>query len=93
MPKFLVIHKTLPKPLSLEEGAPLMKRIAANMTTEAYWMATWCQATTDGKAAKIYCRYDATNIEAVRKAVAKLAPELPVEAIYPLMVFDSGDFR
>lgn len=49
MTKFLVIHKMLKKPMSLEEGAPLMKRIATNMTAEAYWTATWCQATADGK--------------------------------------------
>ena len=93
MPKFLVVHQTLPKPMSLEEGAPLMKRIAANMTVEAYWISTWCQANAEGKVVKILCRYDATSIEAVRKAVAKLCPELPVEGIYPLITFDSGDFR
>jgi hypothetical protein len=93
MPKFLVIHQTLPKPMSLEEGAPLMKRIAANMTAEAYWMATWCQANAEGKVVKIFCRFDAPSIEAVRKALTKLCPELPVEGIYPLMAFDSGDFR
>ena len=79
--------------MSLEEGAPLMKRIAANMTTEAYWIATWSQANAEGKVNKIFCRFDAANIEAVRKALAKLCPELPVEGIYPLMAFDSGDFR
>jgi len=93
MPKFLVVHKTLTTPLSLEEGAPLMKRIASNMTAEAYWVATWCQSNAEGKVVKINCRYDAASIEAVRAAVAKLCPELPVESIYPLMTFDSGDFR
>jgi hypothetical protein len=93
MPKFLVVHKTLTNPMSLEEGAPLMKRIASNMTAEAYWVATWCEGTADGKVVKILCRYDAASLEAVQAAVAKLAPELPVEAIYPLMIFDSGDFR
>jgi hypothetical protein len=93
MPKFLVVHKTLPTPMRLEDGLPLMKRIAANMTAEVYWVASWCEANAEGKAVKIFCRYDGTSIEAVRKAVAKLAPELPVEGIYPLMTFDSGDFR
>jgi hypothetical protein len=79
--------------MSLEDGAPLMKRIASNMTTEAYWVATWCEATADGKVVKIFCRYDANSIEAVQAAVAKLCPELPVDGIYPLMTFDSGDFR
>ena len=93
MPKFLVVHETLTTPMSLEDGAPLMKRIASHMTVDAYWVATWCEANAEGKVVKIFCRYDATSIEAVRAAVAKLCPELPVEGIYPLMIFDSGDFR
>lgn len=93
MPKFLVIHQTMPTPMSLAEGAPLMKRIASGMTAKAYWISTWCQANAEGKAVKIICRWDATNIEAVREAVAKLCPEMPVEGIYPLIAFDSGDFR
>jgi len=93
MPKFLVVHTTMPTPMSLEDGAPLMKHIASNMTAEAYWVATWCQATADGKAVKMFCRWDAASIEAVKAAVAKLCPQLPVDGIYPLMTFDSGDFR
>jgi hypothetical protein len=93
MPKFLVVHKTLTTPMSLEEGAPLMKHIASNMTAEAYWVATWCQANAEGKVVKIFCRYDSASLEAVRKAVAKLVPKLPVDGIYPLLAFDSGDFR
>ena len=93
MPKFLVVHTTMPTPMSLEDGAPLMKHIASNMTAEAYWVATWCQANAEGKVVKILCRYDAASIEAVQTAVAKLCPELPVDGIYPLMTFDSGDFR
>ena len=93
MTKLLVIHQTMPTPMSLEEGAPLMKRIANGMTAEAYWISTWCQANAEGKAVKIICRWDGTSIEAVRKAVAKLCPEMPVEGIYPLIALDSGDFR
>lgn len=93
MPKFLVVHTTLTTPISLEEGAPLMKHIASNMTAEAYWVATWCQANAEGKVVKILCRYDATSLEAVQAAAAKLCPQLPVDGIYPLMTFDSRDFR
>jgi len=93
MPKFLVVHKMMPAPMSVEEGVPLMKRITSGMTAEAYWISTWCQANAEGKAVKIICRWDGTSIEAVRKAVAKLLPDLPVEGVYPLLVFDSGDFR
>ncbi len=92
MPKFLVVHP-IKKPMSIEEGMPLMKRIAGGMTAEAYWIATWCQANAEGKAVKILCRWDGASLEAVRKAVARLCPELPVEGVYPLMTMDSGDFR
>ena len=93
MPKFLVVHATLPTPMSLEQAVPLLKRMAGSMTAEAYWIASWCQANAEGKVVKIFCRYDATSIEAVQATVAKLCPELPVDGIYPLMTFDSGDFR
>ncbi|MDQ1279119.1 MAG: hypothetical protein QG670_379 [Thermoproteota archaeon] len=63
------------------------------MTTEAYWVETLIEANAEGKAVKILCRYDATSLEAIQAAVAKLCPELPVEAIYPLMKFESGNFR
>jgi hypothetical protein len=79
--------------MSVEEGIPLMKHIAGGMTVEAYWMTSWCQANAEGKAVKILCRWDGTSIEAVRKAIAKLCPELPLEGVYPLMTMDSGDFR
>ena len=93
MPKFLVVHKTFPTPLSLEEGAPLLKRMATNMTAEAYWITSWCQANAEGKAVKVFCRWDGISLEAVRKAAAKLLPEMPVEGVYPLIALDSGDFR
>ena len=93
MPKFLVVHKTFPTSLSLEEGAPLLKRMATNMTAEAYWITSWCQANAEGKAVKVFCRWDGISLEAVRKAAAKLLPEMPVEGVYPLIALDSGDFR
>jgi hypothetical protein len=93
MPKFLVVHKTLSPPMSLEQGAPLLKRMAAKMTAEAYWIASWCQANAEGKAVRVFCRWDATSLEAVQVAVAKLMPEMPVEGVYPLVALDSGDFR
>jgi hypothetical protein len=90
--KFLVVHP-LKAPMKLEEGVPLMKRIAAGMTADAYWIASWGQMNAEGKVVKVLCHWDATSIEAVRKAVARLAPELPVEGIYPLITMASGDFR
>ena len=93
MPKFLAVHATFPTPLSLEEGAPLLKRMAGAMTADAYWITSWCQTNAEGKVVKVYCRWDGTSLEAVRAAAAKLLPEMPVEAVYPLVTIDAGDFR
>jgi hypothetical protein len=90
--KCLVVHP-LKAPMSIEEGIPLMKRIAGSMTYDAYWVASWLQGTSEGKAVKVLCRWDGTSVEAVRKAVTTLCPELPLEGVYPMMTMDSGDFR
>jgi hypothetical protein len=93
MPKYVVVHTPFPTPLSIEQATPLLKRLAGSMTSEAYWVGSYCQADAEGKAVKAFCRWDGINLEAVRDAVAKLIPEMPVEAIHPLVTLDSGDFR
>lgn len=93
MPKFLVVHKPLPTPMNLEQAVPLLKRMAGAMTAQAYWIASWCQLNAEGKAVRVFCRWDAVNLEAVQEAVVKLMPEMPLEGVYPLMTLDSGDFR
>ena len=93
MPKFLVVHAPFETPISPEEAAPLLMRATSSMTAEAYWISSYCQANEEGKAVKVYCRWDGVSLEAVQKAVSKLIPEMPVEGVYPLMTLDSGDFR
>jgi hypothetical protein len=93
MPKFLVVHAPFPNPISLEEATPLLKRGAGSMNADAYWISSFCQANAEGKAVRAYCRWDGVSVEAVRSAVAKLLPEMPVEGVYPLVTLDSGDFR
>jgi hypothetical protein len=93
MPKFLVVHTPFPTPMSVEEAIPLLKRATSSMTAEAYWISSYCQANDEGKAVRVYCRWDGTSLEAVQNAVGKLMPEMPVEGVYPLMTLDSGDFR
>ena len=92
MAKFLLVHP-LAAPLSVEEGTPVMKRIAGGMTKEAYWVTSWLQFNAEGKVVKVMCHWDGDSVEAVRSAAQRLAPELPIEGIYPLAVVSSGDFR
>jgi hypothetical protein len=67
--KFLAVHP-LKAPMKLEEGIPLMKRIAGGMTADAYWVSSWGQANAEGNLVKVLCRWDGTSAEAVRKAIA-----------------------
>ena len=90
--KFLLVHP-LSAPLTLEEGVPLMKRIAGGMTTDAYWITSWLQTNAEGKVVKVFCHWDGTSAEAVKSAAQRLCPELPLEGVYPLTIVNSGDFR
>jgi len=91
MPKFLAVH-VLPSPMTTEQGTPLAKKVKANSTVDAYWVRSWGQSNKEGKIAKLFCEWNATNIEAVRKVLAKV-PELPCEGIYPMAILDAEDFR
>ncbi len=69
-----------------------MKRIAEGMTKDAHWVTSWLQFNAQGKVVKVMCHWDGASAEAVLKAAQRLAPELPIEGIYPLAVVSSGDF-
>jgi hypothetical protein len=91
MPKFLAVHP-MPKPATIEEATPLGKKVRANATLDAYWVRSWGQCNEQGKIVKILCEWNAVNIGAVRKVLAKV-PEMPCEGVYPLTIVDSEDFR
>ncbi len=91
MAKFLVVHP-LPAPATVEEATPLGQKVKANSTLDAYWVKSWGQMNEEGKTVKILCEWNAVDAEAVRKVLAKV-PELPVEGVYPMAIFDSEDFR
>ena len=91
MPKFLAVHP-LPTPATFEEATPLGKKVKANVTVDAYWVSSWAQLNTDGKIVKIFCSWNAVNMEAVKNVMAKV-PEMPCEGIYPMAALDAEDFR
>lgn len=86
----LAVHP-LPTPTSVADATPLGKLVKANSTVDAYWVCSWAQLNKEGKIVKLFCEWNATNIEEARKVLAK-AP-VPTEGIYPMMVVDSEDFR
>jgi len=91
MPKFLAVHP-LAAPTSVEETAPLAKKIKASCTVNAYWIQSWAQLNAEGKAVKVLCQWDAVNARAIQQVLAKF-PELPTEGVYPMMIINAEDFR
>ena len=91
MAKFLAIH-TLPTPATHEEAAVLGKKARAKMTVDAYWVKSWAQLNNDGKIVRIFCEWNAKDVDAIREVMAQL-PEFPLDGIYPMMIVDSEEFR
>ena len=91
MGKFLAVH-TLPSPTTLEGAGPIGKKVKANCTLDAYWVGSWIQLNEQGKVTKIYCEWDAKDVESIREVFTKV-PELPVDGIYPMVKVDAEAYR
>jgi hypothetical protein len=91
MAKFLVVHPA-GKKLTVEAATPVGKAVKANHTVDAYWVRSW-YAREEGK---LYCEWDAKDVESIRKVMAKATPDFPVEGIYKLdaeFMVNSENFR
>jgi len=92
MPKFLAIH-TLPAPVTIQGATPLAKKVKAlNTAVDAYWVGSWLQLNEAGEISKILCEWNAVNVEAIRRELAKV-PELRTDGIYPMAKIDSEEYR
>jgi len=92
MAKYLVVHP-VGKELTVEAATPFAKAVKANHTVDAYWIRSR-YAREEGK---LYCEFDAKDVESIRQVLAKatkVAGELPTEGIYKIeLMVDSEDFR
>jgi hypothetical protein len=60
------------------------------LTADAYWTHS-DYAREQGK---LYCHWDAKDVESIRQALAKTAPDLPTEGIYEIeLAVNSEDYR
>ena len=91
VPKYMAIH-TLPEPMANEEVTPLAKKVAANVTLDAYWVGTQVQLNDEGKVLRFICEWNAKDVESIKEVFSKV-PELPYDGIYPMTKLDSIDFR
>ncbi len=90
MPKFLAIH-TMPTPPTIEQATPIAKMVKANSTTGAYWVRSWAQTNAEGKIEKLFCEWNAQDVEGIKKALEGVP--LQTEGIYPMTIVDSEDYR
>jgi hypothetical protein len=90
MPKFLAVHPMHSLP-TFAEAMPVARMVKANSTVDAYWVRSCAQLNEEGKIVKLFCEWDAKNIEAIRKAIADIP--IQTEGIYPMSIVDSEDFR
>jgi len=92
MAKYLVVHP-VGKELTVEASTPFAKAAKANHTVDAYWIGSR-YAREEGK---LYCEWDAKDIESIIQVLtkaAKVAGELPAEGIYKIdLMVNSEDFR
>lgn len=91
MGKFLAIH-TLPSPATVEEATPIAKAVKANSSTDAYWIGSWLQLNEQGKITKLFCQWDAKDIETIRTILGKI-PQLPTDGIYAMAKADAEAYR
>ena len=90
MAKFFVVHP-VGKELTLEAATPVAKAIKANVTVDAYWV----RSTYVRDEGKLYCEWDAKDVESIRNVIAKAVPSFPTE-IYKLddeFIVHSENFR
>jgi hypothetical protein len=89
MTKYLVIHP-VGKELTLETGAPIGKAIKDGLTADAYWT----KSEYVREQGKLYCHWDAKDVESIRQVLAKTAPDLPTEGPFEIeLTVQSEDYR
>ena len=89
MAKYLVIHE-VGKDLTLELGEPFAQAVKANQTTDAYWVKSFYLR----EQGKIYCEWDAKDVDAVRQVISKVAPEFEKDEILEMEYrVNSEDYR
>ena len=89
MAKYLVIHE-VGKDLTVELGEPFAQAVKANHTVDAYWVKSFYLR----EKGKIYCEWDAKNVDSIRQIISKVAPEFEKDEILEMeYMVNSEDYR
>ncbi len=89
MAKYLVIHN-VGKDFTLELGEPFAQSVRTNHTVDAYWVKSFF-VREEGK---IYCEWDAKDIDSIRQVISKVAPEFEKDEIFEMKyMVNSEDYR
>jgi hypothetical protein len=89
MPKYFVIHE-VGKELTEELGLPFAQAVKANHTIDAYWIKS-VYLREEGK---IYCEWDAKDVDSIRQVIAKVAADFKDDPIYEMeLMINSEECR
>ena len=91
MAKYIAIHPVDP-PAIMDSVGPLAKKAKAVVSTDAYWVKSWCKLNDSGEVTAIYCEWDGKDAQSVREALTQSIPELPGE-VSPMAEIQGEDFR
>ena len=94
VPKYIVIHpfkkRALEGMLSLpSEKNVLLKKLKADCTDDADWLRSWAIPELE----KLYCEWDAKDIESIRNVFEKGGGATVIEAIYEMQVLEGAEFK
>ncbi len=85
MPKFLAIHE-MPSPIPVEEATSIGRKVRDLTTEEVRWTNTWVQLTGEGQVSRIYCCWEAPDVDSIRNILERV--QFPTEGIYPMAIVD-----
>ena len=92
MAKFVAVHPVDP-PVKMDSVGPIAKKAKAAVTTDAYWVKSWCELNDSGDVTAVYCEWDGKNAQTVKDALTKSIPELPFSKVSPVAEIQGEDFR
>ena len=95
MAKHLVIH-ALPSPVPLAQAEEVAKVAKAHSNADAYWIGALVQLDDKGDVVKIFCEWDAKDVDVLKNLLEGLKgafPDFPVDGPYPMMKVEGESYR
>jgi hypothetical protein len=87
--KYMVIHN-VGNELTFELAKPFAEAVKTQHTVDAYWINSFYLR----EKGKLYCEWDAKDVDSVRQVISQVAPDFAKDEIIEMEYrIDSEDFR